>query len=194
MNFHEYNFCLVFCFQCVYSVLVVTIFLVLSWFLRAILQNLRNMLLFQYLVSFLEGDFLPRKTMYAGKSISIGTLKKKKGIDIYNLCAYQDFENFDYCILILQKQWTGPFCVSPFSTCFWYTFTIESSNFNRNHITFIIDTPWLSDSCITSISWSLFLFKLKFLLSHILETLYSYEVVERCETTKVNLFCRGQEE
>lgn len=119
---------------------------------------------------------------------------KKKGIDIYNLCAYQDFENFDYCILILQKQWTGPFCVSPFLTCFWYTFTIESSNFNRNHITFIIDTPWLSDSCIMSISWSLFLFKLKFLLSHILETLYSYEVVERCETTKVNLFCRGQEE
>lgn len=79
MNFHEYNFCLVFCFQCVYSVLVVTIFLVLSWFLHAILQNLRNMLLFQYLVSFLEGDFLPRKTMYAGKSISIGTLKKKRG-------------------------------------------------------------------------------------------------------------------
>ncbi|KAH9748922.1 negative regulator of systemic acquired resistance SNI1 [Citrus sinensis] len=34
-------------------------------------KNLRNMLLFQYLVSFLEGDFLPRKTMYAGKSISI---------------------------------------------------------------------------------------------------------------------------
>ncbi|KAH9748920.1 negative regulator of systemic acquired resistance SNI1 [Citrus sinensis] len=28
-------------------------------------KNLRNMLLFQYLVSFLEGDFLPRKTMYA---------------------------------------------------------------------------------------------------------------------------------
>lgn len=75
MNFHKYNFC----FQCVYPVLVVTIFLVLSWFLHAILQNLRNMLLFQYLVSFFEGDFLPRKTIYAGKSISIGTLKKKRG-------------------------------------------------------------------------------------------------------------------
>lgn len=37
------------------------------------------MLLFQYLVSFFEGDFLPRKTIYAGKSISIGTLKKKGG-------------------------------------------------------------------------------------------------------------------
>ncbi|GAY34653.1 hypothetical protein CUMW_012600 [Citrus unshiu] len=43
--------------------------------LRAIdTKNLRNMLLFQYLVSFLEGDFLPRKTMYAGKSISIETM------------------------------------------------------------------------------------------------------------------------
>lgn len=34
--------------------------------LRAIdAKNLRNMLLFQYLVSFLEGDFLPRNIMYA---------------------------------------------------------------------------------------------------------------------------------
>ncbi|KAK9227459.1 hypothetical protein WN943_012512 [Citrus x changshan-huyou] len=43
--------------------------------LRAIdTKNLRNMLLFQYLVSFFEGDFLPRKTIYAGKSISIETM------------------------------------------------------------------------------------------------------------------------
>lgn len=32
-----------------------------------ILQSLGNMFLFQYLVSVLEGDFLPRNTVYKGK-------------------------------------------------------------------------------------------------------------------------------
>lgn len=35
------------------------------------LQHLRSMLLFHYLVSVFEGDFMPRNIVYEGKSVSI---------------------------------------------------------------------------------------------------------------------------
>lgn len=62
-----------------------------------LLQSLGNMLLFQYLVTVLEGDFQPRNCVYEGKLI------------LFNFFFPSSFVEGLSCFYSIQKPQTGSF-------------------------------------------------------------------------------------
>lgn len=64
-----------------------------------LLQSLGNMLLFQYLVTVLEGDFQPRNCVYAGKLI----------LFFFSFFFPSSFVEGLSCFYSIQKPQTGSF-------------------------------------------------------------------------------------